>query len=127
MAIDRVGKSGAVPAGAEPSTPAEAAKSAEPASRFGVDATTVRSAPLAAPPAVPTASVFEQMRAGVLSVDAYLDQKVSEATSHLTALAPADLASIRAALRERLAADPTLVDLVRTATTAAPAPRAHDD
>jgi hypothetical protein len=124
MAIDRIGKPGAAPPGAAPSTPAS---SPEPASRFGADA----AAPVrpAAPPAVPTvtASAFEQMRAGVLSVDAYLDHKVSDATSHLTSLAPADLASIRAALRERLAADPTLVDLVRTATAGASPPRARDD
>jgi hypothetical protein len=44
------------------------------------------------------------------------------------ALAPAHLDVVRSMLRERLASDPTFVDLVRTATggLASPPPNAHD-
>jgi hypothetical protein len=66
---------------------------------------------------------LEQLRAGGVSVDGYLDLKVAEATAHLGALSPQALDSIRSALRERLASDPMFVDLVRAATGSVPAPR----
>jgi hypothetical protein len=69
---------------------------------------------------------LERLRSGEIDLDGYLDLKVQEATGHLGALSPEQLESIRSTLRDRLAADPTLVDLVRTATGRAPKPP-HDD
>ena len=47
----------------------------------------------------------------------YVDQKVHEATAHLSALPPVELESdSRGALRDRLASDPALVELLHTAT-----------
>lgn len=79
-------------------------------------------------PAQPVAgapSALEQVRAGQIDVAAYLDRKVEEATSHLSALPATQLEAIRGALRDRLAADPSLVDLVQAAT-GQPSP-ARDD
>ena len=49
-----------------------------------------------------------------------LDAKVAEATGHLQGVAPALLQAIRDALREQLASDPGLADLVRTVRGSAP-------
>lgn len=68
-------------------------------------------------------NLVEQVRSGELSVEQYLDQRVSEATSHLEGkLAPDQLEFVRNSLREQLATDPVLVDLVRGATGAIPPP-----
>jgi hypothetical protein len=68
-------------------------------------------------------SALEQVRSGQIDVRTYLDQKVDEATAHLTALPAAQLDAIREALRDRLAGDPSLVDLVRAAAGQSPPPR----
>jgi hypothetical protein len=72
-------------------------------------------------------SALDQLRAGEVSVDGYLDLKVSEATAHLGALPPQALEAIRSTLRERLASDPMFVDLVRAATGSVPSPVMGDD
>lgn len=61
-------------------------------------------------------TALEQLRAGNLDAGGYLDLKVNEATAHLATLPVPELEAIRSALRDRMASDPTLVDLVRTAT-----------
>jgi hypothetical protein len=76
--------------------------------------------------AAPQPTALERLRSGEIDLDGYLDLKVQEATGHLGALSTAQLESIRGTLRERLAADPALVDLVRTAAGQAPKPP-HDD
>jgi len=65
---------------------------------------------------------LEQLSAGIINLDGYLDAKVNEATAHLQILPSEELEAVRSALRDRLAADPTLVDLVRQATGALPRP-----
>jgi hypothetical protein len=75
----------------------------------------------------PAPSAIDQFRAGTVDVNRYLDLKVEEATAHLAALPPAQLDAIRGALRERLATDPALADLVRTATARSAAPAPSDD
>jgi hypothetical protein len=67
-------------------------------------------------------TALERLRAGEIDVNGYVDIKVHEATAHLAVLPPAQLEEVRAALRERMASDPALVDLVRTATGAVPQP-----
>jgi hypothetical protein len=58
---------------------------------------------------------------GELSVDQYLDGRVNDATSHLVGkLSPDQLEFVKQSLREQLATDPVLVELVqRTTGTAA--------
>jgi uncharacterized protein (DUF2342 family) len=69
---------------------------------------------------------LERLRAGEVDVDGYLDLKVDEATAHLATLPPGELHALRSALRDRLATDPALVDLVRTATGGVPQPSRED-
>jgi hypothetical protein len=77
----------------------------------------VPEAPAAAPAASAEgveASALQRLRSGELTLDGYLDAKVAEATGHLEGVAPAVLQAIRDTLREQLASDPGLADLVRT-------------
>lgn len=76
-----------------------------------------------AAPAEATGPV-EQVRSGEITVEQYLDLKVNEATQHLAGkLGPDQLAFVQDSLREQLANDPVLVDLVRGAAGAIPPPR----
>jgi hypothetical protein len=74
-----------------------------------------RAAPIQEASAVPSAasSLFERLRSGAIDLNGYLDAKVDEATEHLHGLSAPELQAIRSALRDRLAHDPTLVDLVQ--------------
>ena len=118
MGIDRVGKSGGAPAplpGAEDASKATGVSRpfeahVEDASAKGVE----RASGAAATP-------LEKLRAGEVDVHGYIDLKVEEATSHLQGLDATELAAIRNMLREELAADPGLAELVRRATGQLPA------
>jgi hypothetical protein len=111
MGIDHVGRKG--PSG--PPTGIDAPASSQ---RRSDPFPTLRSASAASPASAPGGSALERFRAGQIGLDAYLDAKVGEATSHLSGL-PADrVAAIREALREQLASDPALADLVRTVQSA---------
>jgi hypothetical protein len=120
MGIDRIG-------GRPPGSPApEVAGSSRPAGTgepFQVShsqaSTSAEAVQVQASPAL------ERLRSGQIDLGQYLDQKVDEATSHLSALPAAQLDAIRGALRDRLAADPSLVDLVQAATGRTP--QAHDE
>jgi hypothetical protein len=116
MAIDRIGKGG--PPAEVPK--AEAGKPAGAAERtFEVRAEKAQAAGAAS-------SALEQLRAGKLDVEGYLQMKLDEATAHLQGLLPADLETIRHALRQRLASDPALADLAKQASGQAP-PASPDD
>lgn len=70
------------------------------------------------------AGPIERVRSGEITVEEYLDSKVSEATSHLEGkLSSENLEFVQNSLREQLANDPVLVDLVRGAAGAVPPPR----
>jgi len=122
MGIDRIGKGPASPAvppsAVAPTRPDRTGSStASPAVVPPFDAASgaVAQSP---PAALASASgALHELRSGGTTLDAYLDAKVDEATSSLT-LAPGDVSAIRAALRDRLASDPTLVELVRVSTGA---------
>jgi hypothetical protein len=121
MGIDRIGPN------RPPVAPSSAPAASSPAGAtrpFQVQGTN-ETAP-AAPVAASNGAALERLRAGEIDLDGYLDLKVQEATGHLGALSPAQLESIRGALRDRISADPALVDLVRAATGRAPEPP-HDD
>jgi hypothetical protein len=110
MSIDPIGKAGsaagvaaAVPvASAQPATGAEAV--------FGVSkAAEVQQV---SPP-----GLAEQVRAGQVDLERYLDLRVEQATEHLVGKLDAErLEIVRDALRAQLESDPMLVELVRVAT-----------
>jgi hypothetical protein len=124
MGIDRIGPN------RSPVPPSSAPAAGPPAAAgqpFQVDRTTSARAAASTPPvAASPSSALDRVRAGHLSLEGYLELKVEEATGHLGALTSEQLESIRSALRDRLAADPALADLVRTATGQSPRPP-HDD
>ncbi len=116
MGIDGIGSKGppvSPPVAPTAGGPSGAARTGETGRAFEVG----RPAP-AAPTDVPNAtrSALDRLKAGEIDAHGYVEAKVDEATSHLAGLPPAQVDSIRAALRERVASDPMLVDLLRTAT-----------
>jgi len=122
MGIDRIGSKG--PPATPPTNEAGGAgRSGETGRRF--EPPTV-GAPSQVGPVPAPATALERLRSGEIDLDGYLDQKTSEATAHLTALPPEQLDAIRSALRDRMAGDPTLVDLVRIATGRVPSPPQDD-
>ncbi len=117
MGIDRIGKGpGATPpvapTGASgPSRTDEAKRPFEvrPDSAAATEATeAARSTPLA------------RLRAGEVDLNGYLDLKVEAATAHLSGLSSVELSALRKMMRDQLASDPTLADLVQRATGKAP-------
>jgi uncharacterized protein (DUF2342 family) len=117
MAIDRIGKGG-------PAAEVPKAEAGRPAG--GVERAFEARAEKAEA-ASPTSAALQQLRAGKIDVEGYLQMKLDEATAHLQGLLPADLATIRKALRERLASDPALVDLAKQASGQAPPPAPDDE
>ena len=117
MGIDGIGKPPGASIGSVGGIPSgEAAHGAEP---FAVD----RSAPVAS--SAPTdriSAALSSLQRGELSLDQYLDGRVSDATSHLAGtLGPEQLDFVKQSLREQLATDPVLVELVQRTTGSSPA------
>ena len=114
MSIDRIGKGGGglpVSGIGTPSTTEVGSKGGE----FKVQKT--------APAEGVATEPLERLRSGEISVSQYLDIKVEEATSHLGNRVSAEqLSFIRDSLRQQLAADPMLVELVQSATGSLPSP-----
>lgn len=79
-------------------------------------------APVEKADAASAVSPLARLRAGEIDVERYLDLKVDEATKPLEGMPAADLADIKSMLRDQLATDPGLVDLVRAATGKVPNP-----
>jgi hypothetical protein len=133
MGIDGIGKGGppAIPPSTEgPGAPQAtgATPGAEVARPFAPKRAEDSEAARAAVPteAVRAEGALAALRSGAIDLNGYLDQKVSEATAHLVGLPSADLLRVRAALRDRLASDPTLVELVTQATGRVPQPPDDD-
>ncbi len=60
---------------------------------------------------------LQQLQAGDISLDQYLDTRVDSAVEHLEGKLPADqLDFVRQTLRQELETDPVLVELVRRST-----------
>jgi hypothetical protein len=114
MGIDGIGKKGGVPGNipAAPTTgPAKTGQSFEVGGAQKTEAVaSVETGPLA------------EVRSGRMSVDAYLDHKVADATKHLSGLPSHELGAIKSMLRDQLASDPSLVELVQKATGSTPTP-----
>ena len=117
MGIDRI-------SGGTPGVPAPDVGSSARAEPAAVGFEVLRPAEAGSAQSVRGATTaLEQVRSGQIDVATYLDRKVEEATSHLATLPAAQLDAIREALRDRLAGDPALVELVSAAAGQSPPPR----
>ncbi len=114
MSIDGIGKPpGAGIGGVGSASGTEGTRATEP---FKV----APSAPAAA--AGQVSAALSSLQRGELSLDQYLDGRVSDATSHLVGkLSPDQLEFVKQSLREQRATDPVLVELVQRTTGAAEA------
>jgi len=111
MAIDGIGKSGKIAEVATQATNAVAPNS--------VQATFDAGRKTAVEGTNPT-SPLEQLRSGKIDLNRYLDLKVEQATSGLeNKLDPERLDFIRNTLRNQLASDPILSDLVNAVSSSA--------
>jgi hypothetical protein len=120
MGIDHIGKKGA-PA---PPSPEKTRVDRRDASARPFETGTPDLVPAAhgPPPVEQPSTALERYRAGEVDIDGYLDLKVSEATAQFAGLVPKEVEAIRNALRDRLTSDPTLLELVHTATGRLPEP-----
>src|SRR5258706_1753696 len=112
MSIDRIGKGGGPPVTGvgQSGSPTEVGSK-------GADFKVSKSA-LATPVAT---EPLDRLKSGEISVSQYLDIKVEEATTHLDKRVSSEqLSFIRNSLREQLATDPMLVELVQAATGSIP-------
>lgn len=113
MGIDRIGRAGGTAGVASPTTTA-----AEPSAAISESFAAVAKRAVVAPEAVP---LLEQLKAGQIDLNRFLDLRVEQATAHLQAvLDPERLQFIRQSLRIQLQSDPGLLDLVKAATGASP-------
>ena len=114
MSIDGIGKPpGAGIGGIGGASGKDAVPAREP---FKVDT----SAPAAVGGKVSAA--LSSLQRGELSLDQYLDGRVTDATSHLVGkLSPDQLEFVKQSLRDQIATDPVLVELVQRTTGSAPA------
>jgi hypothetical protein len=65
-------------------------------------------------------SPLSRLKAGEIDVNAYVDLKIEEATKGIHGMPPAELAEIKKILRDQIATDPSLVDLVKQSTGTVP-------
>lgn len=62
----------------------------------------------------PATTPLDQLKRGEITVDQYLDLRVETAVSHLAkSVGPTELDFVRQTLREQLATDPVLIELVK--------------
>ena len=115
MSIDSIGKPpGAGIGGIGSATSKEVARTAEPFNK--VDPSGSATAGGRVSPAL------AKLQSGELSLDQYLDGRVSDAVSHLVdKLSPEQLEFVKQSLRDQMATDPVLVELVQRATGSVPA------
>ena len=118
MGIDGIGKPPGVNNGGVSGV--SGAEVARPAEAFSVDPASSGSAPAGA--AARVSAELGRVQRGELTVDQYLQGRVTEATSHLVGkLSPDQLEFVQQSLREQLATDPVLVELVQRTTGSAAA------
>jgi hypothetical protein len=116
MSVDGIGGGGRNVGGVGPLDGPAAPNSAEGAGDVGRAGEAERTSATGA---------LERLGRGEISLDQYLDGRVAEAVEHLHGrVSPSQLDFVRAALRESLASDPVLVELVRRATGVVPPPQA---
>ncbi|MBX3129128.1 MAG: hypothetical protein KF718_20595 [Polyangiaceae bacterium] len=111
MGIDGIGKP---PGGAPLPTAAEAGGAAKTGATF--DAGRAEK-----PEATAEVDSLGRLGRGEITLDQYLDERVASASAPLAAsLGPEQLEFVQSALREQLATDPVLIELVRRATGQVP-------
>ena len=122
MGIDRIGKGGAPPATPETQGSGSVEKKGPVEKTFSVERTEAskQRAEVGATDAADGASALARLRAGEIDVNTYVDLRVDEATKGLEGLSAAELDDIKKVLRDQMATDPALTDLVRTATGKTP-------
>jgi hypothetical protein len=118
MSIDGIGKPpGSNIGGASGISGVEAPRA--PGESFSVE----RGAKAAPSSSVNASAELSSLQRGELSLDQYLDSRVSAATQHLAGkISPDQLAFVKQSLREQMATDPVLVELVQRTTGSAPTP-----
>ena len=121
MGIDRIGKGGAPPAAPEVGGADKATKTGAVDKPFSVERAS-RSNETSSVGAPQGASPLAQLKSGAIDVEQYLDLRVDEATKALDAMPASHLAEIKKILRDQLASDPMLVDMVKSATGKVPKP-----
>ncbi len=107
MTIERIGRSGA----------GAAVRDVEPVSGTrsrGDFAATLASVRAAAP--AEEGNALTRVRSGEIGVERYVDEKVKDSIAHLSGLPKAQIAAIERHLRDALAHDPVLTDLVARVT-----------
>jgi hypothetical protein len=110
MGIDGIGKPG--PGGLPGSLPGAA--SSGPVGKAGEEFKVTKSS---AAPGVEGSDALGRLERGEIALDDYLDARSAEAVRHLEGKLPAEqLQFVQQTLREQLATDPVLVELVRRAT-----------
>lgn len=114
MGIDGIGKPPGAPVGGIGGL--SGSEAARPARPFALE-------PTAGPASSARVSPeLASLQRGELSLDQYLDGRVTEATQHLSGkISPEQLDFVKQSLREQLATDPVLVELVQRTTGSAPA------
>jgi hypothetical protein len=116
MGIDGIGKPPGASIGGIGGV--QSGDAARPTEAFTLDGGA--SAAVAAPSRVSAA--LSSLQRGELSLDQYLDGRVNDATYHLAGkISPDQLEFVKQSLREQLATDPVLVELVQRTTGSAPA------
>lgn len=134
MPIDRIGKGGAPPPSTPPVSPkgpasSERVRGPEPSRPFEVRSDRMDRMDRAAETAKTSGvsgvgmSPLERLRAGQIDVNGYVDLKVEQATAHLHGLSSVELDEVKSMLRDQIATDPALADLVKQATGSVPTPR----
>lgn len=121
MAIDRIGKGGVAPQAPEVGGVQQKGAAERPFQVERASAPDRAGAPREVD-AAHAASPLARVRAGEVDVHGYIDLKVDEATASLKGLSPAELDAIKGALRDQMASDPGLSELVRAATGQLPKP-----
>jgi hypothetical protein len=121
LGIDRIGGGGGIPPeGLAPK--AGASRPDQPRTEstpFEVHRTSTGAADATGAVHGVTSPALEAVKNGTLDVKGYVDAKVTEATAHLTHLAPAQLHAVQEVVRSQLMNDPHLRELVERATGSA--------
>jgi len=113
MGIDGIGKPGGLPPGAG-GVGGPTGSGAVKGDSFRVDKG-------AAAERVQGTDPLGQLQRGDITLDQYLDARVTDAVQHLQGkLPPEQLDFVKQSLREQLGSDPVLVELVRRTTGASP-------
>ncbi len=115
MGIDGIGGGGKPGGVLPPPSPSGVEGAGATGESFKLDAA---EAPAAAPEVSPA---LQQLKAGEINLEQYLDAQVDGAVAHLEGkLNASELSMVRETLREQLSSDPVLVELTARATGISP-------